>query len=72
MAKGARYNCGRCHTCGAWLETQPDGTEFCPVCGETRYYRSHGWGRWGDGPAQCPAAPAYMDRAIPNPEPLAL
>ena len=51
---------------------QVDGTEFCPECGETRTYRSHGYGRYGEGPGRCPAAPAYMDAAIRRQEPMAV
>lgn len=46
--------CGCCHTCGAPLVARLTlALQWCPRCGATRYYRSHGWPD-GDGPDTCP------------------
>jgi len=49
--------CGHCHTCGAELRQVLDGEEWCPVCKRYRRYRSHGWGRNGEGSGECPPLP---------------
>lgn len=49
-------NCGRCHTCGAKLQSVQDGEEWCPSCSAYRRYPSHGWAysRTADRDTQCP------------------
>jgi hypothetical protein len=40
-----KRRCGRCHICGAKLQSKLDGEEWCPDCGTYRRYPSHGWTR---------------------------
>ena len=49
----AVINCGKCHTCGADLHPLHwRHPMFCPECGVSRYYKSHGFIHDEDSP--CP------------------
>jgi hypothetical protein len=66
MDKSRIYNCRKCHTCGAKLQTVLDGEEWCNACQQYRRYYSHGWSHANcdKNSDSCPANDKEKERNI--------